>query len=152
MLVLACGEAATLVPPTATTAPTAAPTAVPPTAAPTQAPATEAPAAETEGDYGAELLATQAQRANGPGAFFVGDLDDLVGPAPTKDEGDADGIVPLDALQKHLFVYESDYYRSVIDRAKFTDPTPMTYDGDPIVIQNACVNRALVFCKIMETF
>ncbi len=79
-------------------------------------------------------------------------MDDLVGPAPTNDEGDADGIVPLDALQKHLFVYESDYYRSVIDRAKFTDPTPMTYDGDPIVIQNACVNRALVFCKIMETF
>ena len=62
------------------------------------------------------------------------------------------GIVPLDALEKHRFVYESDYYRSVIERAKFLDPTPMTYDGDPIIIQNACVNRALVFCKIMETF
>ena len=26
----------------------------------------------------------------------------------------------------------------------------MTYDGEPIVIQNACVNRALVFCKIAK--
>ena len=153
LLILACGEAATPVPPTATTAPTAAPTQAPPTAVPTQAPPTEAPAAaETEGDYSSELLAIQAERANGPGAFFVGDLDDLVGPAPTPEEGDADGNVPLDALEKHRYVYESEYYRSVIDRAKFTNPTEMTYDGDPIVIQNACVNRALVFCKIMETF
>jgi len=28
----------------------------------------------------------------------------------------------------------------------------MTYDGDPIIIQNACVNRAIVFCKIVDTF
>ncbi|MYE38758.1 MAG: hypothetical protein F4X27_00805 [Chloroflexi bacterium] len=105
-----------------------------------------------EGDYSPELLAIAAERANGPGAIFVGDLNDLVGPAPTPEEGDADGIVPLDALEKHRFVYESDYYRSVIERAKFTNPTEMTYDGDPILIQNACVNRALVFCKIMETF
>ena len=156
LLILACGEAATPVPPTNTPAPE-------PTAVPTQAPATEAPTATTapqateepeqmEGDYSPELLAIVAERANGPGAIFVGDLNDLVGPAPTPEEGDANGNVPLDALEKHRFVYESDYYRSVIDRAKFTNPTEMTYDGDPIIIQNACVNRALVFCKIMETF
>ena len=28
----------------------------------------------------------------------------------------------------------------------------MTYTGDPIIIQNACVNRAIVFCKIVDTF
>ena len=150
LLMLACGESATPVPPTATTAPTQPPTEAP-TAAPTQVPATEVPAM-MEGDYSPELLAIAAERANGPGALFTGDLNDLVGQAPTPEEGDADGNVPLDALEKHRFVYESDYYRSVIDRAKFTDPTPMTYDGDPIVIQNACVNRALVFCKIMETY
>ena len=156
LLIVACGGAATAVPPTNTPAPepTAVPTQVPPTEAPTatMAPeATEEPE-QMEGDYSPELLAIAAERANGPGAFFVGDLNDLVGPAPTPEEGDANGIVPLDALEKHRFVYESDYYRSVIERAKFLDPTPMTYDGDPIVIQNACVNRALVFCKIMETF
>ena len=150
VLLLACGESATSVPPTATTAPTQPPTEAP-TAAPTQVPATEAPA-QPEGDYSPELLAIATGRANGPGAIFVGDLNDLVGQAPTPDEGDADGNVPLDALEKHRFVYESDYYRSVIDRARFTNPTAMTYDGDPIVIQNACVNRALVFCKIMDTF
>ena len=32
--------------------------------------------------------------------------------------GDADGKVPLDALEKHLYVYEPDYYRSLLDRAQ----------------------------------
>ena len=150
IFMLACGEAATPVPPTATTAPTQPPTAVPPTNTPAAA-ATETPGQMT-GDYSPELLAIAAELANGPGAFFVGNLDDLVGPAPTMEEGDAEGNVPLDALEKHLYVYESDYYRSIIDRAKFTNPTELTYDGEPIVIQNACVNRAIVFCKIVDTF
>ena len=151
MFILACGEAATPVPPTATTAPTQPPTQAP-TATPIQAAATEAPAM-TEGDYSPELLAIAAERANGPGAFFVGELNDLVGPAPTMEEGDGDGNVPLDALEKHLYVYESDYYRSIIDRAKFTNPTELSSDlSEPIVIQNACVNRAIVFCKIVDTF
>ena len=147
LALLACGSD-----PTPTTAPTATavPTAMPaPTAA--MAPAAMAPATGS-GDYSPELRAIAAQRANKPGAIYLGDLNALVGPAPTPDEGDADGIVPLWALEEHLFVYDSDYYRSVIERARFTNPTEMTYDGDPITIQNACVNRALVFCKIMETF
>ena len=147
LLALACGEAATSVPLTATTAPTQPPTAVPPTDTPAPAQGTEG-----RGDYSAELLAIAAERANGPGAIFVGDLSMLVGPAPTVEEGDADGNVPLDALEKHLYVYESDYYRNLLDRAKFTNPTELTYDGEPIVIQNACVNRAIVFCKIVDTF
>lgn len=149
LALLACGSDPTPVPTAAPTA-TAVPTA---TAAPTvaMAPATPAPAMGS-GDYSPELRAIAAQRANKPGAIYLGDLNALVGPAPTPDEGDADGIVPLWALEEHLFVYDSDYYRSVIERARFTNPTEMTYDGDPITIQNACVNRALVFCKIMETF
>lgn len=100
----------------------------------------------------ASLSLHAARLAGGPGAIYVGDLNQLVGPAPTQEQGDFDGNVPLHALERHRYVYESNYYRSVIDRAKFTKPTPMTYDGDPIIIQNACVNRAIVFCKIMETF
>jgi TRAP-type C4-dicarboxylate transport system substrate-binding protein len=156
LLVIACGGAATAVPPTNTpaAAPTQAPTVAPPTEAPTATTAPEATEApeQIEGDYSPELLAIAAERANGPGAIFVGDLSDLVGPAPTLEEGDADGIVPLWALEEHRFVYESDYYRSLLERAKFTNPTEMTYDGDPIIIQNACVNRAIVFCKIVDTF
>ena len=148
VLLLACGEAATSEP-TATTAPVEAPTEAPvPTVAPTEADEPEV----MESEYSPELLAIAAELANGPGAIFVGDLEQLVGPAPTEEEGDADGNVPLDALEKHLYVYESDYYKSVMERAKFTDPTELVYDGEPIVIQNACVNRAIVFCKIVDTF
>ncbi len=103
-------------------------------------------------EYSPELLAIADELANGPGAIFVGDLNMLVGPAPTMEEGDADGNVPIDALEKHRYVYESDYYRSVIEKAKYTNPTQLTYDGEPITIQNACVNRAIVFCKIVDTF
>ena len=160
LMLIACGEAATPEP-----EPTSPPP--PPTAVPTQAPdptdtpqaaqtqqeePTEEAAMEEDSDYSPELLAIAADLANGPGAIYVGDLNMLVGPAPTQEEGDADGNVPLDALEKHLFVYQSDYYRSLLDRAGFTDPTPLEYDGEPIVIQNACVNRAIVFCKIVDTF
>ena len=135
--------------PTATTAPEEAPTQAPtPSVAPTEAEEPEA----MENEYSPELLAIADEFANGPGAIFVGDLGQLVSPAPTADEGDADGNVPLDALERHLHVYESDYYKSVMERAKFTDPTELVYDGEPIVIQNACVNRAIVFCKIVDTF
>ena len=78
-----------------------------------------------ESEYSPELLAIADEFANGPGAIFVGDLGQLVGPAPTAEEGDADGNVPLDALEKHLYVYESDYYKSVMERAKYTDPTEL---------------------------
>ena len=154
VLLLACGGAATAVPATdtpSTEVPTEAPT-VAATVAPTEVEeSTDEPAA-MEDEYSPELLSIAAERANKSGAIYVGDLSMLVGPAPTPAEGDADGNVPLDALEKHLYVYESDYYRSVIERAKFTDPTTLTYNGEPFVIQNACVNRAIVFCKIVDTF
>ena len=153
LLLIACGEAATpeptAVPPTE--APTTAPTEVP-TIAPTEAEeATEEPEA-MESEFSEAVLAAAAERANGPGAFFVGDLNDLVGPAPTEDQGDADGNVPLSALENHSYAYESDYYKDIIDRANFDDPTELTSTGVSIEIQHACVNRALVFCKIVESF
>ena len=147
ILLLACGEAATSVPPTATTEPTAVPTE-PPTEV--EAATDEPEAMET--DYSDAVIAAAAKYANSPGAIFVGDLDDLVGPAPTEDEGDAEGNVPLSALENHRYVYESDYYKSVVDRANFDNPTELTSTGESIVIQHACVNRALVFCKIVENF
>ena len=171
LLIIGCGTAAPdeetedapATAPVATEAPTAAATEAPAaTDEPEQEQTTEQEeqqgnqpteeAAMAEDEYSPELLAIAAERANGPGAIFVGDINDLVGPAPTVAEGDADGNVPLDALEKHRYVYESDYYRNLIERAKFTDPTPLTYTGEPIVIQNACVNRAIVFCKIVDTF
>ena len=151
VMLLACGEAATPVP-TATTAPTEPPPTVAPTAVPTEVEeATEEPEA-MESEFSEAVLAAAAERANGPGAFYVGDLNDLVGPAPSEDQGDADGNVPLSALEKHRYAYESDYYKDVIERANFDDPTELTSTGESIEIQHACVNRALVFCKIVESF
>ena len=151
VMLLACGEAATPVP-TATTAPTAPPPTVAPTAVPTEVEEeTEEPEA-MESEFSEAVLAAAAERANGPGAFYVGDLNDLVGPAPTEDQGDADGNVPLSALENHSYAYESDYYKDVVERANFDNPTELTSTGESIEIQHACVNRALVFCKIVESF
>lgn len=155
----ACGEAATPVPPTATTAPTA--TAAPePTAVPTEAPTamaeepTEAMTAEED-----PLDEYAARMAGGPGAIYVGDINQLVGPAPSTpagdpdaDLGDSDGNVPLSALEDHLWLYESDYYQSLIEKANLTNPTELTSSGESIKIQHACINRALLPCKIIEQY
>ncbi len=97
--------------------------------------------------------------ANGPGAIYVGDINQLAGPAPMKadgtpdtDLGDIEGNVPLDALENHLWLYDSDYYKSLIDRARLTDPTPLTSSGESYDIQHVCINRSLLPCKIIEQY
>jgi hypothetical protein len=134
----ACGSSATAVP-TASQAPAA-------TAAPL-APST--PGAATPP---ATLTAYAAEHAGGPGAIYLGDINELVGPAATPDQGDADGNVPFDSLQRHLFVYESDYYQGLLEQAKITHPTPLVSTGQNFKIQHACLNRALSFCKVDDTF
>ena len=109
-------------------APTAAPAATSPpaaTATPQQAAATATPepAAQT-----ITLEQYAADHAGGPGAIYVGDLNQLVGPAPSVDQGDFDGNVPLDALERHDWIYESDFYRSLLDKARLTNPPELTYD------------------------
>jgi TRAP-type C4-dicarboxylate transport system substrate-binding protein len=93
-----------------------------------------------------------AKMAGGPGAIYLGDISQLVGPAPSKGEGDADGNVPLASLKSHNYVYESDYYKSLIEKANLTNPTKLVSEGLDISIQHACVNRALGFCKIVESY
>ena len=133
-------------------APTAAPAATSPpaaTATPQQAAATATPEAA---DQTMALEQYAADHAGGPGAIYVGDLNQLVGPAPSLEQGDFDGNVPLDALERHEWIYESDFYRSLLDKARLTNPTELTYDGDPVTIQHACINRALLPCVLIETY
>ena len=141
-LLAACGEAAA--PPTAAPEPTAT-TAPTPTEAAMQE-ATEAPVGMSA------LEQYAAEHAGGPGAIYVGDINQLVGPAPTVEQGDFDGNVTLESLERHLWIYESDFYRELFDKAKLTNPTPMTYDGDPITIQHACINRALLPCVLLASY
>ena len=151
----ACGEAATPVPPT--TAPTAT-TAPEPTAAPTEAMMEEpTEAMMMEGDEA--LMAYAAENAGGPSAIYVGDINQLVGPAPLTadgspdaDLGDLDGNVPLSALEDHLWLYESDYYQSLIERANLTNPTELTSSGVSFDVQHVCINRSLLPCKIIEQY
>jgi len=124
--------------------PTAAPAAPAATAAPAAAAAPAAPTGPTHEEYAAE-------HAGGVGAIYVGDLNQLVGPAATVDQGDFDGNVPLSALENHAYVYESDFYKKILAKANLTNPTPLTSEGVHITIQHACINRALGPCKVLES-
>ena len=56
------------------------------------------------------------------------------------------------ALQIHLFVFESDYYQGLLEKANIENPTPLVDRDEVFTIQHACLNRALSFCKAAETF
>ena len=151
LTVAACGEAAE--PPTEAPAPTAAPTA---TTAPAQPTAASTGGTTMSADE--ELVDYAAQVAGGPGAIFVGDLGQLEGPAPESslggidDEGKSDGSVPLESLERHNWIYDSPYYQDLLEKAKLTDPTPLTTTGEEFEYQYACTNRALLPCKLMEYY
>ena len=75
----------------------------------------------------------------------------MVGPAPLTVQGerdvelgDSEGNVPLAALAGYQWLYESDYYKSLIDRAKLTNPTALVSSGESIEIEHVCVHRT--FC------
>ena len=146
-ILLGCGGA--VAPTEAPPAPTA--TSVPPTAppAPTIAAATATPAPD---DEMTALEKYAAENAGGPGAIYVGDLKQLVGPAPDPDLGGYEGEVPLYALEEHAWIYESDYYKSLPEKARLTNPTELVSEGHEIVIQHACINRVLPWCQILEAY
>ena len=68
------------------------------------------------------------------------------------DLGDDDGQVPLDALEDIKWVFESDYYRQLIETANLTNPTPLTSSGQNIVLQHACINGQLLWWKHLRTY
>ncbi len=151
---VACGESAT-------PAPTNTPEPPTPTEAPTEV-------MEEEGDgmmmweVSDELKAYAAEKAGGPGAIYIGDgnLSVLVGPSvyPESmdlygtDLGDDDGNVPLDALEDVRWVFESDYYRQLVETANLTNPTPLTSSEENIELQHTCINSRLLWCKHQRTF
>ena len=136
-------------PPRATPSPTRRPPRATPTPRPQPA-ATPRPQ-PTPARYGS-LQEYAASKAGGPGAIYVGDLNTLVGPAPMLELGDEDGIVSPDALQRHAWIFDSDYYRSLLDKARITDPARLTSSGERVTIQFACINRGLNPCRLMSSF
>ena len=146
LLLVACGTAA----PDAEEAPTAAPAS----SAPAAPAAREAPQAVAVPSAQGETLQQAAARlAGGPGAIFVGDLSQLVGPTRDTDLGiGEDGMIPLDILEGNEWIYESDYYKRLLDLANFDNPTELVTEGQKIEIQYACINRALFPCKAKESY
>ena len=81
-----------------------------------------------------------------------GDFSLLVGPAPAEGLGDADDQVNLAGLESESYLFDSDYYRGLVEKANFTNQTQVTYDGDPIEIQFACINRTVAPCELWANF
>ena len=144
LILAACGgDDPTAVPVASATAVPAQPQAT--TASATTAPAVQAPASDS-------LASIAAKLAGGPGAIYVGDLKQLVGPVLEEDWGDADGNVPLGSLQDDEWIFTADYYKGLIKKAGFENPTELTTQGEEIKIQFACINRALTHCRLAEIF
>ncbi len=149
-VLLACGGAAEPVEtPSSTEQPAPAATTEPPTPAERAAEqTTEEPMTEGNADF----AAVAAQLAGGPGAIYAGDLNHLVGPVPepiADDIGDNDGV-PLEGLEDYMYVFDSDYYRMLVERANLANPTEATTVGMELSYQFACINRALTHCKMAE--
>ena len=158
-LALACGGAAEPEPtaaPAATQALTVAPTATPAPAVPTP---TEAAMEEADtedsammDDVDPALAAAAAERAGKPGAFYIGDLSQLVGPSPGEGLGDANDMVNLAGLERERYLFDSQYYKNLVEKANFDNPTELVYDGEPIELQFACINRTVATCELVDAF
>ena len=143
------------------------PTAMPTTVAeatPTEQPATPE-AAPAMPDETNKLAQYAAERAGGPGAIFIGDPMQLIGPPPHEglmfETPEADYLeastaslvgVPAMGIQGHMFIYTSDYYQNLIERANLTDPTELTSSGESIEIQHACIDRQLPTCVLIQSY
>ena len=159
--------------PTAMPAPTAAvvpqptATAVAQSPAATTAPAPAATAAPTPAVDAetAALLQYAAEYAGGPGAVFVGDPTKLVGLPPHEalmfgaseqeymmGAGAALFGVPQAGIASHMFIYTSDYYQGLIQKANLTNPTELTSSGESIEIQHVCIDRNLPTCALIQTY
>ena len=128
----------------------------------TEAPPTPEPVATSDAE---KLAAYAAEYANGPGAIFIGDPSHLIGPPPheglmfSMPEGAYQqvsglGLQGSEALgvPSHLFIYTSDYYKGLIEKADLTDPTELVSSGENIEIQHVCLGRNLPPCVLIQAY
>ena len=148
--------------PAATAVPQSAATAPPPPAATTVPPPAPTSAADAET---AALLQYAAEHAGGPGAIFVGDPTQLIGLPPHEalmfqaseqeyltGAGAALFGVPQAGIASHMFIYTSDYYRSLIEKANLTAPTELVSTGESVEVQHVCIDRNLPTCALIQTW
>ncbi len=114
----------------------------------------------------AELLAQYAaEHAGGPGAIFVGDPLQLIGPPPheglmfqlpeevyTQLSMAALAGSPDLGIPDHNFIYTSDYYQGLVEKANLINPTELTSSGESVDIQHVCIVRNLPTCVLIEAY
>ena len=140
---------------------------VPPAAADTEVEEPPETVSQPSTDVTADnpLLQYSAEHAGGPGAIFTGDPMQLIGPPPHE------GLMfqlPIEVytqlslaalfgaeelgLPSQMFIFTSDYYRALIEKANLTNPTELTSSGENIEIQHACIARTLPTCVLIQTY
>ena len=142
-----------------------------PTAAPDEPTATPEPAEPTpeptpamsDAERQAILSEYAATYAGGPGAIFVGDTSQLLGPPPHESlmfgfgqavytQVSAAALFGLPGAPGQGFIYDSDYYRGLIEKANLTNPTELTSSGERFEIQHVCIDRRLPTCVLVQTY
>ena len=140
------------------------PTVVPATATlvpqPTVPPAVPPAMSEAE-----KLAAYAAEHANKPGAIFVGDPTQLIGPPPHEGlmfqfpeelytQIATLGLFGSEELgsPSHLFIYSSDYYQDLLRKANLTNPTELVSSGENVEIQHVCIDRNLPTCVLIQAY
>ena len=112
------------------------------------------------------MLAQYAEdHAGGPGAIFVGDPIQLIGLPPHEglmfqipEESYTQGSMaalfgaPEMGIPGHMFIYSSDYYQRLIQKANLTNPTELTSSGETIEIQHTCIDRNLPACVLIQAY
>ena len=56
----------------------------------------------------------------------------------------------MNALENHQWLYDSEYYQKLLDRARLTDQTQQTSRDNRITLQLTCINRWLLWCKLLD--
>lgn len=79
-------------------------------------------------------------------------MTQLAGPASSYDLGDDYGNVPLYALAQHRWIFESEYYWSLLEKARITNPTELVSSDESIDLRHVCINRQLLRCKHLEAY
>ncbi|MXZ91343.1 MAG: hypothetical protein F4W95_11835 [Chloroflexi bacterium] len=148
----------TAVAPAPTVAP-AEPTATAQPIAPTPEPTPAMSVAERQ----AALAGYAAEYAGRPGAIFVGDISQLMGPPPHESlmfdfpesaytQVSAAALFGLPGSPGQSFIYDSDYYQGLLDKANLLAPTELTSSGESFEIQHVCIDRRLPTCVLVQTY
>ena len=55
-------------------------------------------------------------------------------------------------IPSHMFIYTSDYYQGLIEKANLTNPTELVSSGEDIEIQHVCIDRNLPPCVLIQAY